>query len=81
MIPYNIKGLLLYVLSLNTILTSVVLWLQNLKGGISDVLSILVGIAGLIISYYTIQRLRLDIREKRLINAIKKIELDKLKNE
>lgn len=75
MIPYNTKPLILYVISLDTILASIVIWLQTLSHSMSDILSILVGLAGVIVSYFTIVNLMLKNRAQRLDNAIKEIDL------
>ena len=77
MIPYNTKPLILYVISLDTILGGIIIWLQSLQHGFSNILSILLSLAGLVISYYTIINLKLKNRSHHLDNAIKEIDLKK----
>jgi hypothetical protein len=77
--PHTIKGVISLVLSVDTILMLSIAWLQKLNHGLSDVASLALAIAGVVVTYYTSLHIKAKWQGQQLDNEIKKIELLALK--
>lgn len=75
MLPTDIKGIVLYITSLEVILGLSISWLQKLNHALSDVASMALAVSGVVIAYYTILHIKEKVIGQRLDNEIKKFEL------
>lgn len=80
-VPEHIKSMLMYVVSLEVILTSILIWMGKAVEGIDIIIRYGVSIAGLIIAGLTILKLLDHRKETKLTMKREALEIKKLRQE
>jgi di/tricarboxylate transporter len=78
-IPDQIRGLIAYIVSLDVVLAAVTMWLQSFGNTTSNAISMLVALAGLVITALTGVKIWENIKIARIERKIKELELKEKK--
>jgi len=71
----SIKGLTVYIASLDVILFTSAKWLSSFNNYASNIVAYAVSVAGVVLTYYTVLHIREKLRGQKLDNEIKAFEV------
>ena len=77
MIFENIKSTVLFITSFDVVLAGIALWSANFGTTMGDLQALIVSVGGVIMTYFTIQHLRVKIKAVKLDNKLKELEIKK----
>ena len=76
MIPTTQTGVILVTTSIEVVLSMTIIWLQKLNHSLSNISSVVLAIAGMVIAYYTVLHLREKWIGQKLDNQLKRKQLE-----